>query len=95
MPAKEKKVLRFKPKSTVVEAEYILKEYARHLKVSNITSIKLPIFIKIIEKNIPIGAQLNVEEYSADKENYRFIPDKELLDLREELEDMQKKKEKK
>lgn len=91
MPAKQLKVTRFKTKSTVIDAEYLLKIYQRNLKISNVSSVKLPIFIKVIEAALPEGVMLDIEEFSAEKDKFRFVPDKHLLDLKSELEEMQKK----
>lgn len=85
------KITRFKPKSTVVDNEYLLKVYQRNLKISNVSSIKLPIFIKVIEAALPAGVMLDIEEFSDEKDRLRFVPDKHLLDLKSELEGMAKK----
>uniref|UniRef100_A0ABD2WPZ3 Small ribosomal subunit protein uS10 domain-containing protein n=1 Tax=Trichogramma kaykai TaxID=54128 RepID=A0ABD2WPZ3_9HYME len=95
MPAKETRIVRFKPKTTATEAEYVLKTYARHLVISNVNSVGLPIFIQVLQKKIPVGVTFEIEEYNSEKEAYRFIPDKQLLDLKQELGDMQAAKAKK
>ncbi|XP_001606754.1 probable 28S ribosomal protein S10, mitochondrial [Nasonia vitripennis] len=95
MPARETKVTRYKHKSTVVDAQYLLRMYERDLMISNVPSIRLPIFIRVLEAALPEGVILDIEEYSQEKENYRYIPDKQLLDLKQELEDIQKSKDNK
>ncbi|XP_058803150.1 large ribosomal subunit protein mL48 [Phymastichus coffea] len=92
VPARELKILKYKPKSTVIETEYFLRVHERDIKICDVPSVRLKIFIRAIQKAIPPGVMLDIEEWSYDKEKTRFIPDKELLDLKGELEEMQKPK---
>ncbi|XP_014218419.1 39S ribosomal protein L48, mitochondrial [Copidosoma floridanum] len=84
-PHKEYKIIRYKPKSTVVEVEYTLKLYQRNIKMSNVTSVGLPIFIRICEAGLPEGTLFDIFEHTEEHENARYIPDKRLLDMQEEL----------
>lgn len=92
MPAKELKITRFKPKSTVVEGAYTLNIFERDIKMSNVSSVRLPIFIRIIEAGLPEGVMLDIDEWTDEKEKKRFIPDTTLLSLKSELEGMKKDK---
>ena len=91
MPAKELKVITYKPQSTIVDKEYFLKIYERDLKISNVPSVRLPIFIRVLEAALPEGVMLDIEEFTEEKENSRYIPDTKLLELKSELEGVQKK----
>lgn len=53
--------------------------------------MRLPIFIRLLEAAIPEGITLKVEVWDPDREQMRYIPDKELLDLKGELETMARK----
>lgn len=88
MPAKEMKVLRYRPNSTAVEAEYRLNIHERDLKISNVSSVHLPIYITVLEAGLPEGVMLDIEEYDSEKEKFRYVPDKTLLDLKGELEEL-------
>ncbi|XP_011498730.1 PREDICTED: uncharacterized protein LOC105362896 [Ceratosolen solmsi marchali] len=86
MPSQDTNVKRYKPKSTEVHIEYILKMYERIFKVSNVTSIGLPVLIRILEAGLPEGVLLDIKEYKAEDVKHRYIPDKQLLELKKEYE---------
>ncbi|XP_063982104.1 uncharacterized protein LOC135165085 [Diachasmimorpha longicaudata] len=91
-PAKDSKILRFKPRSTVAEAEYTLHFYERNLIISDLSSPKFPVYVRMLEAALPEGVTLNVQEWSAHREELRFVPDKQLMDLKSELQTMQRPK---
>ncbi|XP_076625584.1 mitochondrial ribosomal protein L48 [Colletes latitarsis] len=92
VPHQEYKIQKYKKASTQVDSEYILKLYERDMVVSNITSLKCPILIRLLEATLPEGVQLHIDTYSPEMENIRYIPDKELLDIQTELESLKKPK---
>lgn len=75
-----------------MESEYFLRMHERDLKINDVPSVRLKLFIRALHKEIPPGVLLDIEEWSYEKEKFRFIPDKELLDLKGELEEIQKPK---
>ncbi|KAJ8673485.1 hypothetical protein QAD02_004747 [Eretmocerus hayati] len=88
MPAKELKVVRYKTGTTVIDAEYLLKIYERDLKVTDIPSVRFPIFLWAVKKAIPVGVMLDIEEWTWEQENKRFIPNPRLLELKAEIEEI-------
>ncbi|XP_076230948.1 mitochondrial ribosomal protein L48 isoform X2 [Calliopsis andreniformis] len=90
-PHQEFKIKKYKTRSSVVESEYNLKLYERDMQVSNISAIKCPIFIRILEATLPEGISLHINMYDPEIQKKRYIPDKELLDLKSELDNMKKK----
>ncbi|XP_043496764.1 39S ribosomal protein L48, mitochondrial isoform X1 [Polistes fuscatus] len=91
LPAKELKIQRYKPKSTVVVAEYKLNIYERNIQLADITATQCPLLIRILETTLPEGVNLNVSIFNPDTELKRYIPDKQLLDMKSQLQDLKKK----
>ena len=89
-PHQEYKVKRFKKESAVVDTEYHLRLYERDIQVSNVTSTKCPILIRILEATLPEGVSLHIDTLDPMLDKRRYIPDKELLDLKSELSSMKK-----
>lgn len=91
-PHQELKIERYKKQSEIVDASYNLKIFERNIVASNITSTKIPILIKLLETTLPVGVSLHVDAYNPEKEAKRYVPDKELFDLKTELDDMKNPK---
>ncbi|CAK9801231.1 39S ribosomal protein L48, mitochondrial [Anthophora quadrimaculata] len=87
-PHREFKIKKFKRGTTIVDNEYKLKVYERDIQVSNVTSIKCPIFIRILEATLPEGVSLCIDHLDPMLEQKRYIPNKELFDLKAELQTM-------
>ncbi|OAD59681.1 39S ribosomal protein L48, mitochondrial, partial [Eufriesea mexicana] len=90
-PHREYKIKRFKQGSTVVDAEYNLKIYERNMQISNVTSVRCPIIIRILEATLPEGVSLSIDQYDPVMQKKRIIPNKMLLDLKESLNEFTKK----
>jgi len=86
-PHKEFNILKYKTKTTVVASEYKLKIYERHMQLSEISSMKCSVLIRALEAALPQGVTLNIDVYDDAVEKKRYIPDKQLLDLKSSLED--------
>ncbi|CAK9823766.1 39S ribosomal protein L48, mitochondrial [Anthophora retusa] len=87
-PHREFHIKRFKRGTTIVDTEYKLKIYERDIQVSNVTSIKCPIFVRILEATLPEGVSLCIDHVDPTLEKKRFIPNKELHDLKMSLQDI-------
>ncbi|XP_011310421.1 uncharacterized protein mRpL48 [Fopius arisanus] len=92
VPSKDLKVLKLKSQSTVAEAEYILHVYERNIVISDISAPRLSIYTRMLEAALPQGVTLDIDEWDPDKEEGRYIPDKQLLELKTELEHIQQPK---
>lgn len=66
-------------------SEYNLKIYERHMQMSEVSSIKYSILIRALEASLPQGVTLNVNIFDPALEKKRYVPDKELLDLKSSL----------
>ncbi|XP_012266205.2 30S ribosomal protein S10 [Athalia rosae] len=91
-PMTEFQIRRFKPKSTVVAAEYKLKTYYRTVQIANPTSIQYPLLLRLIEASLPEGVTVEVVTHDPKIEEDRYVPDKELVDLRSKLDEYGKPK---
>ncbi|XP_068151475.1 large ribosomal subunit protein mL48 [Drosophila tropicalis] len=88
LPPQHTQVQRLRPNSTVIEAEYKLTTYERSLQLSNVDAPVYPQFLRIAQAALPEGVQLSVHEHTDDFEERRYVPDKDLLDLKAELDRM-------
>lgn len=89
MPPQTTQVQRLRPNSAVVDAEYRLTIYERNLQINDVNAPVYPVFLRIAQAALPEGVQLSVQEHSDELEERRYVPDRDLLDLKAELERMQ------
>lgn len=82
-------VQKLKPNSTVVDAEYRLTVYERNIQLQDVNVPVYPMFLRIAQAALPEGVQLVVQEHTDECEERRYVPDKDLLELKAELERMQ------
>ncbi|XP_017076007.1 39S ribosomal protein L48, mitochondrial [Drosophila eugracilis] len=88
LPPQQTQVQRLRPNSTVIESEYKLTTYERNLQLNNVDAPVYPQFLRLAQAALPEGVSLMVQEHTDDCEERRYVPDKELLDLKDELERM-------
>lgn len=84
-------VNKYKYGTTVVDTEYDLNIYERNMLISDLSSTKFSVFVRILEAGLPEGVTLNIEEFVPEMEAKRYLPDKQLLELKSELVERQKK----
>lgn len=85
MPPQHMTAKRLRPNSTVVEAEYCLNVYERNLQLESVDAPIYPVFLRIIKAALPEGVELSVQERTEDLEERRYVPDRDLLELKSEL----------
>jgi large subunit ribosomal protein L48 len=86
MPSKDTKIERLRPKTNEVYWVYYLKMYERNLKISDVTSIGLPVLIRVLEAGLPEGVLLDIKKFHIQDLKSRYVPDKQLLELKQEYE---------
>lgn len=59
--------------------------------MSEVSSIKSSILIRALEASLPQGVILNVDVFDPATEQKRYVPDKELLDLKSTLDTLKNK----
>nr|CAG4650682.1 EOG090X0MUO [Sida crystallina] len=87
-PGKSYKIHTLKPASAVIETEYQLSKYERVVQLADVPATKIPLFLEVIQTALPEGVELNVRPHNEEDESDRYIPDLELLQLKEELTDL-------
>ncbi|XP_012232957.1 large ribosomal subunit protein mL48 [Linepithema humile] len=90
LPHQEFKIQKYKTGTTAVVSEYNLKIYERHMQLSDMSSMKCSILIRALEAALPQGVTLNIDVYDPAIEMKRYVPDKELLDLKSSLNEFKK-----
>lgn len=85
-PPKKQQIMKYRPNSSVVDSEYKLTTYERYVQINDIESPSYPLFVRFIQQGLPEGVTLSVVHQTDFLEESRFVPDKDLLDLRSQLE---------
>ncbi|VEN39785.1 unnamed protein product [Callosobruchus maculatus] len=88
LPPQHIQVSTYKPKSELVQSQYLLKTFERIIQITDVPSIKLPVIIRVIEAGLPAGVSVNIRPHEESDENNRYIPDSELTALKHELEEL-------
>ena len=83
--AQTTKVVTFKPNSSIPYSEIELAKYDRWVRINQVPSIRLPLFLSLIQTHAPIGIEITVKEHEKADEDYRYIPDLLLKERQEEL----------
>lgn len=60
------------------------------MQLSDMSSMKCSILIRALEAALPQGVTLNIDVYDPAIEMKRYVPDKELLDLKSSLNEFKK-----
>ncbi|GLV31217.1 mitochondrial ribosomal protein L48 [Carabus blaptoides fortunei] len=87
-PAQHSQIVRYKAKSSVIDSEYTLKQYERNIQIVDVSATQLPVVLRVLDTTVPEGVTLSVHEHDDWYEEVRYVPDKELLDLKSQLEDI-------
>ncbi|ERL94513.1 hypothetical protein D910_11790 [Dendroctonus ponderosae] len=88
IPAQDFQISTYKPLSEVVDAQYKLVYYNRTVQITDISTVQVPILLRVIEATLPVGVTANVVPHEEYHEEDRYIPDSELNKLKYELEEM-------
>ncbi|XP_025837502.1 uncharacterized protein LOC112906791 [Agrilus planipennis] len=89
LPPQSMQVTTFKPLSEIVDTQYKFQIYQRTLQMLDVTSSVLPVFLRLIKSSLPAGITVEVVNHEDFHEEIRYVPDKELLDLKQQLEEME------
>lgn len=91
MPARSLKIKTLQPFSNTTDKEYSLQVYHRVVRVRQLRSTLAPLLFESIQMNLPEGVQMNVSVPTQEEDEFRYVPDIELNELKQKLEDMSKK----
>lgn len=62
--------------------------YHRVVRVIKLKSTTAPLLFEAIQMNLPEGVQLSVSKPNAQEDNFRYVPDLELKQLKEQLDEL-------
>lgn len=86
-PPKKERIVKYKPNSSTIESEYNMTTYIRFIQISEIQAPIYTLYLRFIESAIPEGVTLSVIHNTDKVEESRYVPDKNLLDLKVQLEE--------
>ncbi|XP_050422195.1 uncharacterized protein LOC126834369 [Adelges cooleyi] len=92
LPPQVFNVKRLVPNSETVEAQHILNIYERNIQIVDVPSTKLSLLIEVIEDSLPAGVSVSVHPHTEEHEKLKYIPDSELKQLKDQLDEIRKKK---
>lgn len=84
-PPKKEQIVRYKPNSALADSEYKLTTYERYVQITDLLAPTYPLFVRFIQSGLPEGVTLSIVHHTDFVEESRYVPDKDLLDLKAEL----------
>ncbi|KAH9509322.1 hypothetical protein Btru_046772 [Bulinus truncatus] len=85
-PARTSEARIFHTRSTVVKDKYNLRKYDRTVLIENVQTFRVPILLEYIRRNCPEGVEVALKEPSQEEEEFRYVPDYDVIQLRSEKE---------
>jgi large subunit ribosomal protein L48 len=85
MPARSFKIKTYQPFSTNLDKEYELNTYHRVIRIKDLKSTFAPLLFESIQLNLPEGVQMSISVPTVEEEEFRYVPDIELNELRQRL----------
>jgi len=83
--AQTQRVQTFRPNSSITVSELQLNIYDRWIRLTEVPTPRLSIFLQLLQTHAPIGIQITVKKHEKTDESYRYIPDLVLAAKQEEL----------
>lgn len=85
MPCRNYKIKTYQPFSSTLDKEYKLSHYHRIVRIESLQSTLAPLLFEAIEMNLPEGVQMNVNVPTEEDDEFRYVPDIELNELKQKL----------
>jgi len=85
VPNSSKKITNFKLFSTNVDTTYDLKKYVRVVYVEKLQSTMAPLLFEVLQQNLPEGVDMTVSPTTEEEEQFLYVPNLMLDDLKEEI----------
>lgn len=73
------------PNTSKVAHNYYLNLYERNIQVAKMPAYSAAFFFEIIQSMLPAGVSVSIHPHEKEHEEYRYIPDFELMDLKRKL----------
>uniref|UniRef100_A0A182PQC8 Small ribosomal subunit protein uS10 domain-containing protein n=1 Tax=Anopheles epiroticus TaxID=199890 RepID=A0A182PQC8_9DIPT len=87
-PPQKLNVQKFKPNSSVIDSEYKLTVYERTVQVEKVQAPLYPLLLRTLQAALPEGVTLKVTEHTWEQEESRYVPDRDLKELKQQLDEM-------
>ncbi|EDO64559.1 39S ribosomal protein L48, mitochondrial [Anopheles arabiensis] len=87
-PPQKLNVQKFKPNSSVIDSEYKLTVYERTVQVEKVQAPLYPLLLRTLQAALPEGVTLKVTEHTWEQEEARYVPDRDLKELKQQLDEM-------
>ncbi|XP_060073267.1 large ribosomal subunit protein mL48-like [Ylistrum balloti] len=88
VPRQTQAIKTYKPYSTIVNNQYTLDRFERVVRIHDLPSTVLPVFIELMRKNIPAGVDIEFKQHTEEDETVRYMGDQERKQLLSELEEL-------
>lgn len=88
IPPEKFVVQRFKPLSSTLDTEYKLNIYERNVQIIDVPATKYPIFLRMVQESTPEGVTIKADVSNDEDQKIRFIPDNQLLSLKQQLDEL-------
>lgn len=90
-PKQSLRVSVLKPNTNIAQDHHNVSLYERNVQIANLPATSVSLLIDVIEASLPAGVKLSLHSHELDHEEIRYIPDLELKELHQELEEIKKK----
>jgi ribosomal protein S10 len=88
MPARVTRIKTLLPFSTNVDKECLIHTYHRVARVQNVKSTVAPLLFEAIQLNLAEGVSMNVTVPTADEDEFRYVPDTDLAEMKAKFQEM-------
>ena len=92
-PAATATVKTYKPFSTNILNEYNLAVYERNVQVTSLPNTLAPTLIETLQQNTPSGVSVKVKQPDLQEDDFRYVPDLVLRELKSQLDDIDRDRE--
>jgi len=93
VPARTCTAQSYRAGTSQVEQQYNLATYERVVQVDNLSSTTAPVFIQVLQANMPAGVQMTIKPVDEEEEEFRYVPDLTLMELQTQIAQLDKLKE--
>lgn len=90
-PKQSLKVTTVKPNSNVIENTYQVAIFERNLQILKIPAARLSILVCVIQAALPPGVKFSFHLHDDDYEEVRYVPNLDLMELEDQLEETRRK----
>lgn len=90
MPARSINIKTYQAFSSNIDRQYDLKMFHRVVRIKELKSTMAPILFEAVQLNLPEGVKLSIAPPTPDEDEFRYVPDTDMQNLKKELEELSK-----